>query len=223
MSRSQPSTSATKSSSSVVPASPGTSKAATIRAASVPPSEAKDDPIPPPANVKKGPACRREKPYQPPSKASSRTKVDSGKVPTATSMVGKGHKGKGKSAQGTEPPGEGLVSPLLQDKPATCTAVGTTTMTATCTASCTSAASTTVTSIIPSGHPSETAGDGLVSPSTSADTCTTGSISTAATATATATCPVTCRASATTVDISSIPNGQPSKAAGDILDPAHTT
>ncbi|KAJ1179042.1 hypothetical protein NDU88_004281 [Pleurodeles waltl] len=150
MSRSQPSTSATKSSSTVVPASPATSRAALIRAASVPPSEAKDHPILPPAKVKKGPTCHREKLHQPPSKASSKTKEDSAKVPAATSKVGKGHKAKGKSAKGTEPPGEGLVSPVLQDRTATCTAV----TTATCTATFTSAASATVSSIILSGsHP----------------------------------------------------------------------
>ncbi|KAJ1200185.1 hypothetical protein NDU88_004012 [Pleurodeles waltl] len=228
MSRFQPSTSATKSSSTVLPASPATSKAGPIRAAArVPPSEAKDHPIPPPAKVKKGPKCHWEKSHQPPSKASSKTKEDSAKVLAATSKVGKGHKAKGKSAQGTEPLGEGLVSPLLQDRTATCTAVATaattTTCTATCTATCTSAPSATVPSIIPSGQPSKTAGDVLVSPSTGADTCTTGSISTTATAAATTTCPAMCLASAITADINSIPSGQPSEAAGDVLDPTHTT
>ncbi|KAJ1176969.1 hypothetical protein NDU88_002236 [Pleurodeles waltl] len=223
LSRALTSTSATKSSSSVVPASPGTSKGAPIRAARLPPSEAKDHPIPPPAKVKKGPACRREKPHHPPSKASSRTKEDSAKVPAATSKVGKGHKSKGKSPQDTKPTGEGLVSPFPQDSPATCTTVSTAATTATCTAiytaTCMATASTTVTSSIPSGQPSEAARDGLVSPSTSADTCTTGSISAADTtaATATATCPAMCPASATTADISSIPSGQPSKNAGDGL------
>ncbi|KAJ1129340.1 hypothetical protein NDU88_007711 [Pleurodeles waltl] len=51
MSRSQPSTSATKSSTTVDPASLGKANAAPIHAASVPSSEAKDHPIPPPAKV----------------------------------------------------------------------------------------------------------------------------------------------------------------------------
>ncbi|KAJ1187586.1 hypothetical protein NDU88_004361 [Pleurodeles waltl] len=223
MSRSQPSTSATKSSRTVVPASPATLRAAPIKAASVPPSEAKDHPIPPPAKVKKGPTCHREKPHQPPRKASSKTKEDSAKVPAASSKMGKGHKAKGKSAQGTELPGEGLVSPILQDRTATSTAVATTT----CTTTFISAASATVPSIIPSGQPSEAAGDVLLSPSTGVDTSTTGSIAaadTAADTTAdTATCPVMCPASATTADICIIPSGPSSEAAGDVPDPAHST
>ncbi|KAJ1126881.1 hypothetical protein NDU88_005287 [Pleurodeles waltl] len=243
MSRSQPSTSATKSSSSVVPASLGTSKAAPIRADSVPPSQAKDHPIPPPAKVKKWTTCRRERPHKLPSKASSKTKEDSAKVPAVTSKVGKGHKAKGKASQGTEPPGEGLVTPLLLDRTATCMAMATATTTATCTPTststctptctatctptctptCTSAASATVSSIIPSGQPSEAAGDVLLSHSTGADTCTTASISAADTAATTATCPVTCSDSATTADMTIIPSRQSFEAAGDVLDPAQST
>ncbi|KAJ1081589.1 hypothetical protein NDU88_001768 [Pleurodeles waltl] len=223
MSRSQPSTSATKSLSNVVPASPVISRAAPIRATSVPPSEAKNHPIPPPAKVKKGPTCSREKPHQPPSKASSKTKEDSAKVPAATSKVGKGHKAKGKSAQGTEPPGEGLVSPFLPNRIATCTAVANATTTATCTTTCMSAASATVPSIIPIGQPSKAAGDVLLSPSTGADTCTTGSISATDTDATTINCPATCTDSATTADMNIIPSGQPYEAAGDVLDPAQTT
>ncbi|KAJ1155190.1 hypothetical protein NDU88_007925 [Pleurodeles waltl] len=218
----------------MVPASPGGSKGAPIRAASVPPTEAKDHAISPPAKVKKGPACRREKPHQPPSKASSRTKEDSAKVPAATSKVGKGHKSKVKSPQGTEPPGEGLVTPISLNRPATCTAVTTAATTATwtatctstctaiCTATCTAAATTTVISIFPSGQPSEAAGDGLVSPSTTTDTCTTGNTGSISAA-ATTTCPTTCPASATTADISIIPSGQLPEAAEYVWDPAHTT
>ncbi|KAJ1154915.1 hypothetical protein NDU88_007658 [Pleurodeles waltl] len=215
MSRSQPSTSATKSSSTVVSASPVTSRAAPIRAATVPPSEAKDQPIPPPAKVKKVPTCRREKLHQPPSKASSKSKGDSAKGPAATSKVGKGHKAKGKSGQGTEPPTEGLESPLLATRTATYMAVDT--------ATCTSAASTTIPSIIPSGQPSVAAGDVLLSPSTGADTFTTGSISATDTAATTPTSPATCSDSATTSDMANIPSGQPSEAGVDILDPTQTT
>ncbi|KAJ1097581.1 hypothetical protein NDU88_002699 [Pleurodeles waltl] len=67
------------------------------------------------------------------------------------------------------------------------------------------------------------AGTSVPTATTGADTCTTGSISAADTAAATATCPATCPASATTADISSIPSGEPFEAAGDVLDPAHTT
>ncbi|KAJ1209189.1 hypothetical protein NDU88_004567 [Pleurodeles waltl] len=204
MSRSQASTSATKSASAVVPASPGGSKGAPVRAASVPPTDGKDYPIPPPAKVKKGPACSRGKSHHPPSKASSKPKEDSAKVPAATAKLGKGHKSKGKSPQGTKPPGEGLVITISPDRPATCTTFSTTATTATCAATCTAAATTSVSSMLPSDQQSEAAGDGLVSPSTTTDTCTTGStgsISAADAAAATVTCP----AGATTSDISSVP------------------
>ncbi|KAJ1119521.1 hypothetical protein NDU88_007706 [Pleurodeles waltl] len=152
---------------------------APIRAASVPPGKAKDQPIPPPAKVKKVPTCHREKPHQPPSKGSFKPKGDSAKGPAATSKVGQGHKEKEKSGQGTEPPAEGPGSPLLATRTATCTAVDT----ATCTATCTSVASATV----PSGQLSEAAGDVLMCPSTGTDTFTTTSISATDTAATTAT------------------------------------
>ncbi|KAJ1209879.1 hypothetical protein NDU88_005251 [Pleurodeles waltl] len=222
MSRSQPSTSATKSASAVIPASPGGSKGAPIRAASVPPTDVTVHPIPPTAKVKKGVASSRRKSHHTPSKGSSKHKDDSAKVPAATAKVGKEHKTKGKSPHGSMPPGEELVTTISSEMAVTCTTV----TTAATTATCTTAATLSVCSILPKDQPSEAAGDGLVSPSTPKDTCTTGStgsISAATTATCTTICTATCPASATILDVSSIPSGQPSEAAGDVLDPGHTT
>ncbi|KAJ1138574.1 hypothetical protein NDU88_004955 [Pleurodeles waltl] len=127
MSRSQPRTSATTSASAVLHASRGGSKGAPFRAASVPPTDVKDHPIPPPVKVKKGTASIREKSHHPPSKASPKHREDSAKVPAVTAKVGKGHKRKGKSPQGTIPPGVGLVTTILSGMPVTCTTVTTTT------------------------------------------------------------------------------------------------
>ncbi|KAJ1088555.1 hypothetical protein NDU88_001712 [Pleurodeles waltl] len=113
MSRSQPSTSATKSASAVVRATPGRSKGAPIRAASVPQTEKKYHPIPPPAKVKKGPASSRRQSHHPPSKASPKHRVDSAKVSAATVKMWQGHKPKGTSPLGTMSPGEGLVTTKL--------------------------------------------------------------------------------------------------------------
>ncbi|KAJ1199638.1 hypothetical protein NDU88_003471 [Pleurodeles waltl] len=182
LSRSKPSTSATKSPGTVVPATAGSSSAPPIRAASVPPCEAKD--ITPPAKVKKVPTSRREKPHLPATKGSAKTKEDSGKTPAAPSNVGKGQKQKSRPGQGTVALTEGLVSPLLSTTTPTCTAANTATYPATstatctatstatciatsttaCTATCTSAASAAVPSIFPSGQPSEAAGDVLLCP-----------------------------------------------------------
>ncbi|KAJ1142043.1 hypothetical protein NDU88_008371 [Pleurodeles waltl] len=149
--------------------------AATRGAGNVPPTNAKDQPIPPPAKVKKGPACSTAQKHDPPSKGSSKTASARAKVPAASAKVGKGKKNQGKALQASEPPGEGLVPTIRPDSPATCTAEITAAGTAICIATCT-AAETTVSSIIPSGQPSEAAGDGLVSPSsTTTSTCTTGS------------------------------------------------
>ncbi|KAJ1134595.1 hypothetical protein NDU88_001046 [Pleurodeles waltl] len=133
MSRSQPSTSATKSASAVVPATAVRAKGAPVRAANVPPTEKKDHPIPPPEKVKKGPASSRGQSHYPPSKASPKPRVDSAKVPAATVKMGKGHKPKGTSPLGTMSPGEGLVTTRSSGMAATCTTVTTTTSTATCT------------------------------------------------------------------------------------------
>ncbi|KAJ1169853.1 hypothetical protein NDU88_001741 [Pleurodeles waltl] len=236
MSTSQHSTLATKSASAVIPASPGGSKGAPVRAASVPPTDVKDHPIPPPAKVKKGPASSRGKAHHPPSKASSKHKEDSAKGPAATAKVGKGHK----TPQCTMPPSEGLVTTISSEMPATCTMVTTAAMTATrtttctaactatCTATCTAAATTSVCSILPKDQPSEDAGEGLVPPSTTTDTCTTGSTgSISAAPTAAATCTTiyttTCPAGATISYVSRFPSGQPSKAVGDVLDPGRAT
>ncbi|KAJ1098258.1 hypothetical protein NDU88_003374 [Pleurodeles waltl] len=235
MSRSQPSTSATTSASAVIHASRGGSKEAPIRAASVPPTDVKDHPILPPAKVKKGPASSRGRTHHTPSKASPKHREDSARVLAATAKVGKGHKTKGKSPQGPMPPGEGLVTTIFSGIPATCTTVTITATTATCTAAmtatctaattatCTAASTTSVCSILPKDQPSEASGDGMVSPSTTPDTCTmasTGSISTTATATATCTTisTATFPANASISDVSSITSGQPSEAAGEVLD-----
>ncbi|KAJ1201840.1 hypothetical protein NDU88_005646 [Pleurodeles waltl] len=222
VSRSQAITSATKLADAVVPATPRGSNGAPVRPASVPLTPAKDQPIPPPAKVKKGPACRTAKEHDPPSKASSKTQAASAKVPAASAKVKKGQKSQGKALQALEAPGEVLVVTIRTDSPATCTA----TSTATSTATCPTAATTTVSSSIPSGQPSEAAGDGLVPPSTTTNTCTTAStasIPAAGTAANNATCTATCPTAATTTVSSSIPSGQPSEAAGDGLEPPTTT
>ncbi|KAJ1169209.1 hypothetical protein NDU88_001115 [Pleurodeles waltl] len=122
VSRTQPSTSATKSPSNVDPAAPRGSKGALVREASVPPTPAKEQTIPPPAKVKKGPACSRGKDDDPPSKASSKPPADRAKGKTPSAKVRKGQKTRGKALQPTEDAGESLVPTSRTASPATCTA-----------------------------------------------------------------------------------------------------
>ncbi|KAJ1149333.1 hypothetical protein NDU88_002143 [Pleurodeles waltl] len=121
--KSQPSTSATTSPGTVVPATAESSSVPPIRAASVPRSEGKD--IPPPAKVKKVPTSQREKQKQPATKGSAKTKGDSGKTTAAPSRVGKGQKQKSRSEEGMVAPTEGPVSHLLSMTTPTCTAENT--------------------------------------------------------------------------------------------------
>ncbi|KAJ1141847.1 hypothetical protein NDU88_008175 [Pleurodeles waltl] len=122
VSRTQPSTSATKSPPNVEPATPRGSKGAPIREASVTPTPAKDQTIPPPAKVKKGPACSKGKEHDPPSEASSKPPADRAKGTTASAKVRKGKKIEGKALQLTEDAGEGLVptSRTASPSPAPC-------------------------------------------------------------------------------------------------------
>ncbi|KAJ1100723.1 hypothetical protein NDU88_005804 [Pleurodeles waltl] len=225
MSRSQPSTSATKSASAVVPATPVRSKGAPVRAASVPQTEKKDHPIPPP-KLKKGTSFKQGTVTPPTQQGLAQTQSGQCKVPAAAVKMGKGHKPKGTLPLGTMSPGQGLVTTKSSGMAATRTPVTTVAPTATCTTICTATGTSTATmsvcSILPKDQPSEAAGDGIVSPSTPTVTCTTactGSISAACTTNSTA----TCTADATLSDVSPIPNVQPSESAGDVLDPGHAT
>ncbi|KAJ1083485.1 hypothetical protein NDU88_003644 [Pleurodeles waltl] len=220
MSITQASSRATKSASTVVPATPRGSKRALVRPTSVPPTPAKDLTIPPPAKVKKGTACSKGKELDPPSKASSKTPAARAKVPAASDKVRKGQKSQGKALQVSAPAGEDLVATIRTDSPATCTTVSTASILAASTATCTAAATTTVRGSIPSGQPSEAAGEGLVPLSTtgSTSTCTTASpasIPAASTA--------HCTTDSRTTTNSSSPSVRPSEAAGDGLEAPTTT
>ncbi|KAJ1118208.1 hypothetical protein NDU88_006403 [Pleurodeles waltl] len=226
VSRTQASTSASKSASAVVPATHRSSKGASISPASVPPTPAKDKSIPPPAKMKKGPACRKGKVHKPPSKVSS-TPAARAKVTPPSAKVRKGQKTPGKALQPSEASGEDLVASRTTASPATCTAASTASSPAASTATCPAASTTTVSSNSPSGQPSEAAGEGLEPPSTtgSNSTCTTASTaictadSTAAGSSAsTANSPAHSRTTT-----SSSPCGQLSKAAGEGLEPPTTT
>ncbi|KAJ1204332.1 hypothetical protein NDU88_008110 [Pleurodeles waltl] len=225
VSRIQPSTSASKSLSSVDPAAPRGSKRAPVRKDTVPPTPAMDQTIPPPAKVKKGPACSRDMDDNPPRKASTKPSADRAKGKTASAKVRKGHKTEGKALQPTEDAGEALVPASRPASPATCTACSTTcstasslgTSTATCTATCTAAA---VSSSIPSGQPSEAEGEALEPPSTTGST---GTCTKASTSNSPAPSTATSTADSSTTTSSSSPGGRPSKAAGDGLEPPPTT
>ncbi|KAJ1200692.1 hypothetical protein NDU88_004513 [Pleurodeles waltl] len=164
VSRTQASTSATKSASAVVPATPRGSKGEPVRPASVPPTPAKDRTILPPAMVKKRTACSKGKEHDPPRKASSKTPAARAKVPAASAKVRKGQKSQAKALQASEAPGEGLVATIRTDSPATSTAASTASIPAASTVTCTATATTTVSSSIPSGQPSKAAGDGWCLP-----------------------------------------------------------
>ncbi|KAJ1137547.1 hypothetical protein NDU88_003945 [Pleurodeles waltl] len=197
---------------------------APVSPASVPPTPAKDKSILPPAKVKKGPACRKGKEHESPSKASSKTPAARAKVTPPSAKVRKGQKSPGKALQPSEAAGEGLVATSTTASPVTCT----TASAASSPAANTTASTTTVSSSSRSGQSSKAAGEGLEPPSTtgSTGTCTMAStaICTAAsTATGHAASTATCPADSRTTTSSSSPSGQPSEAAGEGLELPTTT
>ncbi|KAJ1174138.1 hypothetical protein NDU88_005961 [Pleurodeles waltl] len=118
-------TSATKSTSAVVPATHRGSKGAPVSTASVPPTPAKDKTIPPPAKVKRGTACSKAKEHKPPRKASSKTPGARAKVTPPSAKMRKGQKTPGKALQPSEAADEGLVATCTTASTATCTAAST--------------------------------------------------------------------------------------------------